>query len=253
MRVSSRTDQARTALSVMAELDHCAKVYLGAMNTPEDVFEEGVAFIISRFGHIGVFELREAFRLAAAGQLDLDSAAFRAYYGMFTIAGLGAILQAYDRYRAEVVKALRRAEVAELALVSDQNRILTWNTAAWEAARRESLLTMDFPRSDNPNDAGSDLDERAMVEYVTAYDYDWLTRSGQLDVSAEEKKAAWEDARLLTLADYKNLALSSRNFHRALSDIESGKPNEGFEARRIAAAKRLLVLRWVMRMRAEKD
>ena len=258
MRVASKGGEQQESLvvaSLGAELEHCAKIYCGARNTSSEVFEEATDFVLSRFGHLGLLEVREAFRLAAAGELPgLDTDSIRAYYGEFTIIALGSILRGYDQYRAEIVKEIRRREIEALALEEKDGRATSWNTSAWEAERIRKLLNMDFPRGDGMEDSDEVfLSELAVVEYVTAYDYEFLSRRGDLSATKEEKAAAWADAAVIVTNDYEKLGHSNQSFRRALQNVRSGIKDEGFEARRIATAKRLLVVRWVTARRAEMN
>lgn len=231
MRVASREDEARVVVVLSAELEYCARTYCGAPKTDEGVFDELVDFVLTRFGHLGVSEIREAFSLAAAGELgnvDMNS-----YHGMFTVLMLGNLLKAYNEYRVAIVKEVRRREILLLAAEREAERQVNWNTAAWKADRRETLLALQDPTA----------------EYVTAYDHDFLLASGDLAYTEAEKRAAWEEARGLVKEDYEALALTSRSFRLALDDVRAGRKNEGFEARQIAMAKRLLVLGWIRKNR----
>lgn len=241
------------SLALSVELEHCAKVYCGARNTSSEVFEEAVEFVMLKFGHLGVHEIREAFRLAVAGLLPgVDVDGIRAYYGEFSLIALGVILRGYESYRAELVKEIRRREVEALAKEESEGRATSWNTAAWEAARIQALLAMDFPRGDGMEDSGSVvLSYGAAVEYVTAYDYEFLTRRGDLVVTPDEKRQAWADAELMVTNDYESLGIHNRSFRMALDKVRRGIHDDGFEARRIATAKRLLVVRWVTAMRSK--
>ena len=253
MRVDSKGGEQQEALVVAAlgaELEHCAKIYCGARNTSSEVFEEATDFVLSRFGHLGVLEVREAFRLAASGALPgLDTDSIRAYYGEFTIISLGSILRAYNQYRSDLVKEIRRLEVVALSEEDESSRI-AWNTSTWESERISKLLAMDFPRGDGLEDSDLALPECAFVEYVTAYDYDFLFRRGELAPTSDEKRAAWDDAAVVVRRDFANLSYTSQTFRRALLEIERGGKSELFDARRIATAKRLLVVRWASARRA---
>jgi len=97
---------ALTALS--DELTFCATYYSGARGVSDDLVAEAIESTVSRFGDLGVSEIREAFRLASAGELgDVD---MKAYYGQFTIVILGAVLNAYRLYRTRIAQAIRRAQ-----------------------------------------------------------------------------------------------------------------------------------------------
>lgn len=235
MRVARKDQAVHLTASLTVELEHCATVYCGAVKTSDDVFEEATDFIFSQFGHLGVFEVRESFRLAAAGVLgDID---LKSYYGTFTIVTLGVVLRAYDQYRSNIVKEIRRREILLLSAQREAEKQVSWNTVAWEADRRERLLALEGPS----------------VEHITAYDFDWLSRAGELDPTKEEKEAAWLEARNIVIKDYQAIGLTNRSFRRALEDVLAGDGNDGFYARRVATMKRLLVVGWIEKRKVESD
>lgn len=92
------------------EVKFCAATYCAAPNTEREVIEESARFIASKFGHMNVNEIREAFRLAAAGQID---ASLNAYYGMFSVSILGKVLSAYDDHRTQAYREVRARINAE--------------------------------------------------------------------------------------------------------------------------------------------
>ncbi len=92
------------------EVKFCAATYCAAPNTEREVIEESTRFIASKFGHLNVNEIREAFRLAAAGQID---ASLNAYYGMFSVNILGKVLSAYDDHRTQTYREVRARINAE--------------------------------------------------------------------------------------------------------------------------------------------
>ena len=63
IRKSRKYDPVKTVVALSAELEFCAISYCGAAKTDDLVFDEVVSFVMDRFGHIGVNEIREAFRL----------------------------------------------------------------------------------------------------------------------------------------------------------------------------------------------
>lgn len=89
---------------VKIDLEFCAATYCGAPNTLPETIGEGVKFILSQFSHLGLTEIREAFRLAAAGKIEAD---LNAFYGLFTIQLLGKVLSAYDDYRTAIFREVR--------------------------------------------------------------------------------------------------------------------------------------------------
>lgn len=236
MRVVRKEQAVHLTASLTVELEHCATVYCGAIKTGDNVFEEATEFIFSQFGHLGVYEIREAFRLAAAGQFG-DEVDLKAYYGVFSIVALGAVLKAYDIYRVRIVKEIRKREIEALNAQEEAQKAVNWNTAAWQADRRQTLLGLTEPG----------------VQYITAYDYHWLSRVGEIEPTKEEKEQAWVRAKQIVLEDYQALAVHNQTFRRALADVMNGTRNDGFYNRRVAMMKRLLVLGWIERQRLEKE
>ena len=95
---------------VKIDLEFCAATYCGAPNTLPETIGEGVKFILSQFSHLGLTEIREAFRLAAAGKIEAD---LNAFYGLFTVQMLGKVMSAYDDYRTAIFREVR-AKVAQI-------------------------------------------------------------------------------------------------------------------------------------------
>lgn len=101
------------------EVKFCAATYCAAPNTERDVLEEGARFIASMFGHLNVNEIREAFRLAAAGLIAAD---LTTYYGMFSINILGKVLSAYDDHRTQTYREVRARIRAEQDAIESEKR-----------------------------------------------------------------------------------------------------------------------------------
>lgn len=92
------------------EVKFCAATYCAAPNTEREVLEESARFIARQFGHLNISEIREAFRLAAAGKIEAD---LTTYYGMFSVNILGRVLNAYDDYRTQTYREVRARINAE--------------------------------------------------------------------------------------------------------------------------------------------
>ncbi len=101
------------------EVKFCATTYCAAPNTERDVLEESARFIADKFGHLNINEIREAFRLAAAGLID---ASLTTYYGMFSVNILGQILSAYDDHRSQTYREVRARINAEQQQREDERR-----------------------------------------------------------------------------------------------------------------------------------
>jgi len=110
----------------MAIIHGVATAYTGANVERVDkmVWTESVQLLRHKFAMIGLEEVKEAFRLAAANRLsDVNMVS---YAGIFTVAMFGDVLDAYLDYRKHVQAAILNAQSAA-------------EHDAWEAARLESM------------------------------------------------------------------------------------------------------------------
>lgn len=102
-----------TALQL--EVEHCAATYCAAPNTLTDTMDECVLFIIDQFGFLCPSEIRQAFRLAAAGKIEAN---LNAYNGAFSVRILGEVLSAYEDYRTLTFRKVR----SQISDSEDPNR-----------------------------------------------------------------------------------------------------------------------------------
>lgn len=225
-------NEATALVKLSAELEFAATSYCGAAKTDMSIFDECMDFTVRRFGHLACDEIREAFRLAAAGELgDVN---MQSYYGLFTVTMLGAVLNAYDEYRNRIVAALRRAENEAYHAAKEASR-QPHDSAVWMNNRTDQLLALDNPQQSD----------------VTAYDHDFLEKNGWMANDKEAKEAAWLEAKALAIAQVSEEMQGCNSTMRVglqkiLKDVEAGNPNSDFKTRRIGIAKRLLVIRWIM-------
>jgi hypothetical protein len=234
MRQQQKTDAPLLLTELALELEYCAKAFAGAVKTEELVLDELAEFASTRFGHLGVREIREAFRLAAAGELgDIN---LRAYFGNFTVVMLGDILRAYDRYRQRIVASVTRLEQEHLQQTEEEKRKASWDYEAWEGKRLAQLKGLLDPD----------------LEKVTALDYDMLDRRGLIKLPVAEKRRLVDQAGLHLQAEL-HLRLQQAPFGeqltlRALLErIGTGQADTDFEGRKVNYAKRLAVLEWIER------
>lgn len=220
------------SLALTADLETCARQYTGCPNTKTLVFDEAVDFIADQFNFLNIGEIRLAFRLAAAGYFE--GVNLRAYYGTFTVGMLGEVLVAYRQYRDELVKNARRVESETAALDSGEARKRAHDMEAWEQNRMKVLLMLHEPTADN----------------CTVYDYEFLTRRGEITLSDDEKKAMFQRRYELVVREiYRDMedatAYRKREMLNEIEQGKQGKYSDGFRAKMIAAGKRLAVLDWI--------
>lgn len=111
-------DKARAAGMIQIELERVAASYGARQDIGEGVFSECTQLVISKFPGLGVNEIREAYRMKAAGELEsLPKGKGEMWGGVFDAGQLGAVLSAYMEQRRKALGAYlrRRQEDAEKA------------------------------------------------------------------------------------------------------------------------------------------
>ena len=83
-----------------------AELYVGAANSPQEVFVEASSMIIREFSDLHHEEIVDAFRLASVGKIDVD---IRAYYGRISLAMFGEVLSKYRKYRSKAIAEIQRS------------------------------------------------------------------------------------------------------------------------------------------------
>ncbi len=222
--------------ALLVELEGCAKQYTSAAKTDVSTFSEAAEFVINQFGGLNIEEIRLAFRLAAAG--EFEGVSLRAYFGTFTVGMLGEVLLAYKQYRGEAVKHFRTVENVAAALVSGEERQRQHDMEVWEQNRIKTLKMLHEPT----------------IENVTAHDYDFLTRRGEINLSEDAKKAMFqrrfEQVTVEICRDMDGVAPYRRKeLMNELENARKGKYSDNFKAKMMVAGKRLAVLDWIEKCR----
>lgn len=230
-----RENREAALVALSLELEYCAKAYTGATRTDELVFDELVLFVVKQYGMLNTAEIREAFRLGAAG--ELGEVRMTAYYGAFTVLMLGDLLGAYMARREADVRKARRAETAaEDAARSERNRqILEASAVQWQDDRIKTLLSVR---------------NSAFVVYVTAYDYEFLTARGEIVLDKEAKWDLMRRAGEKVCDELRLEMVTASAFRRGeiqaqIAAFEDGEPTADFVARQKSTAQRLAVLDWI--------
>lgn len=223
-------------LALVAELEGCAKQYTGCPNTKDLVFDEAAEFVIDQFGLLNIGEIRLAFRLAAAG--EFEGVRLVAYYGTFTVGMLGEVLAAYKDYRGEAVRHFRTIENVSAVLQSGEERQRQHDMEQWENNRISLLKLLHEPT----------------INSVTAYDYEFLTRRGEIALTDDQKRAMTERCVTQTIAEIHRDMEGVTSYRRKeltteVEQARSGKYTEGFRNRMAVVGKRLAVLDWIQSQR----
>jgi hypothetical protein len=232
MRRLQKLDATLLLTELALELEYCAKVFAGGVKTDELVFDELVEFTCTRFGHLSVREVREAFRLAAAG--DLGPIDLRAYYGTYTVAMLGELLRGYNTFRQRILVEVRRAEQESLHRAAEEKQRTSWDRAGWELNRVAQLRDMPEPN----------------LQTVTVLDYDVLERRRLLVLTAEQKWQLFEKAGARLQAELRSqidqAPFGEKVTLRALLErVQNGQTDPTFYVQQVNCAKRMAVLHWI--------
>ena len=114
-------DKSQAAGLVQLELERVAEAYGARGEISDRVFSECTQFIIQKFPGLGVNEIREAYRMKAAGELEgLPKGKGEMYGGVFNADQLGAVLSAYMQQRRRALGAYLRHKAEEMEAAEKQ-------------------------------------------------------------------------------------------------------------------------------------
>lgn len=221
MRRLERDDSDGFFLAVAAVLKNCARTYCGASKIEEATIEEMGMFVLDRFGMYGVAEIELAFSLAAAGELG-ESVDLKSYYGQFSVAALGGVLNAYRNYRSRVVLELSalnsKLELAAPKQVFDPEEFIY--------SRLESLFAK----------------ETVTVKDFTKFDYEVFVDTAKLCMLPKaECFAVWEESTAAVNRILSNQSLlGDREARRLINWVE----NPDFKSRRQDWSRAEVLRRW---------
>lgn len=105
-----RQDELRAALLIRTEVKYCATAFCAAPNTESTTIDECAATILLHYAHLNLAEIREAFRMASVGEIEVN---MNAYYGLFSVRIVGDILSAYNEHRMQASRQVRARLQAE--------------------------------------------------------------------------------------------------------------------------------------------
>lgn len=212
------------AKSLAQQLPFIAQEYGARTAIPYHIQAECVRLVLEKFGHIGLNEIREAYRLYAAGEIRVKGGEM--YGGEFNAAQLGKVLSAYNEHRKGIISAYTEeihaladeqaeAERAEKSRIEFDAKFRAWV----EKARKEQTDWRDVP----------------------AYYYDAAMSRGMIQFESGEKRQIWEDA--LTMAEEEVREDVQTEFGGKLKAVVNEQDIEG---RARAIAKKLSVFRKVI-------
>jgi len=212
----------------------CARLYCVMKDSDimKETIIESAKFVLAKFGHLGVREIKDAFQMAAAN--EFEDVNMTAYYGQMSISTLGDILDAYTKHRNKTIaKYLELKDKAQKQYdkeVEKQER----NNAARQKIKTDieaAIISIQqgiyFWRE--WQDVPANYAEVAVAE-------------GWIEVSPEFKKRVWEESKeeakrqiIETAQDMSNLNEARKAKQILMQHIESEIISE--PAKRIYAKK----------------
>ena len=168
------------AKSLAQQLPFIAQEYGARTAIPYHIQAECVRLVLEKFGHIGLNEIREAYRLYAAGEIRIKGGEM--YGGEFNAAQLGKVLSAYNEHRKGIISAY--TELVH-AMAEDQAE-----TQRAEKSRMEFEVRFQAWLKKAKADQTDWRD-------IPAFYYDAAISRGLITFNPGEKKQIWEDALVL--------------------------------------------------------
>lgn len=252
VRYLATQDPVSITAEVVATLTKLVQDYTGSRSDGSDpIFAEMASMFFRSFGHLGCHELKEAFRLGAAGQITgVTAQSFAAWYGCFSVASLGLILSAYDVHRASVSRRIDDVERKLDAKTIEDTKRDYWNSeegrdkmAEIRSARIGQLIGLDKPSIDS----------------VGFADFVMLEELGLINLENFPVSRRWEimlSAQVMVLKSFKEAQTYGRtegeriSARKVVQVIESGFTNETFDDRCKTIARRMAVVAWIMDQKA---
>ena len=110
----------KLAVELAATLAFVAREYGATKEIPAETLGECVKLVMRKFGALGIQEIREAYRMAAAGEIKPEQ---KMWGGIFNAAQLGSVLTTYQNHRkaiaAELIKTAHDRVIAQEAVVRE--------------------------------------------------------------------------------------------------------------------------------------
>jgi hypothetical protein len=214
----------------------CATLYCGMSEGEimKQTIIEASKFVMAKFSHLGVSEIKDAFQMAAAN--EFEDVNMTSYYGQMSIATLGDILDAYTKHRNKTIaKYLELKDKAQKQYDKEVEKEERNNAARQKIKTDIEAAIISIQQGVQYWQTWQDVP----VHYAeTAVSEGWL------EVSPEFKKMIWEESKELakrqlieTAQDLSNFAEAKKAKHLLMQNVESQIISE--PAKRIYA-KRLI-------------
>ena len=214
----------------------CATLYCGMSEGEimKQTIIEASKFVMAKFSHLGVSEIKDAFQMAAAN--EFEDVNMTSYYGQMSIATLGDILDAYTKHRNKTIaKYLELKDKAQKQYDKEVEKEERNNAARQKIKTDIEAAIISIQQGVQYWPTWQDVP----VHYAQiAIQNNWL------EVSDEFKTRIWEESKELakrqlieTAQDLSNFAEAKKAKHLLMQNVESQIISE--PAKRIYA-KRLI-------------
>lgn len=211
---------------IMAAISMLAKNYGARADIDPEVTKEAVRLVMTQFSHLGVDELKDAYRLWAAGQLSLGKEA-EMYGGQFNAGQLGKVLGAYCDHRKKIISAYTNLLEQEREEKAEEARV---------ARMKSEYMDRFWDNIQRFCESGKGWQD------VPAYWYQTLIKVGYLNPTRQEIKQLTEDAAGLAEMELKaEIEEETNPFKRV--NLERLFQAGGIEARAMVIYEKLAVYR----------
>lgn len=214
----------------------CARLYCGMKDSEimKETIIESAKFVLAKFQHLGVSEIKDAFQMAAAN--EFEDVNMTSYYGQMSIATLGDILDSYTKHRNKTIaKYLELKDKAQKQYDKEVEKEERNNAARQKIKTDIEAAIISIQQGVQFWPTWQDVP----VHYAET-----AVAEGWLEVSAEFKKIVWEESKELakkelieTAQDLSNFAEAKKAKQLLMQNLESQIISE--PAKRIYA-KRLI-------------
>lgn len=171
MSIARYEDKKAIKTLIDTAIEFCAENYTSATNLNEELLKECTMFVFTNFGFLGVEEIKEAFRSAAARITDVD---LNTYYGKFNVNILGKVLSEYKEYRKEIASKIKSEKEAAQEAENTELRRKYWESQEG----REKIKVYCLKRIKHLKN---------YPDTVSAKDYRHFESLGLLNFTKEEK------------------------------------------------------------------
>ena len=213
----------------------CATLYCGMSEGEimKQTIIEASKFVMAKFQHLGVAEIKDAFQMAAAN--EFEGVNMSSYYGQMSIATLGDILDAYTKHRNKTVaKYLELKDKAQKLYDKEVEKEERNNAARLKIKTDIEAAIISIQQGvyfwQTWNDVPVHYAEIAVAE-------NWV------EVSPEFKKRIWDESKELakrelieTSKDLNNFAEAKKAKQILMQNIESqiiSEPSKRIYAKRL--------------------